>query len=434
MYWKVVFVVIIVCLPSSDGVDTWEDLKLFYSSYQSNTEGFSIIPIANLNLTMNISMDMELYSLGDFDSVNGQIKIAGALSMSWTDDIPDFLLNLSLFGVENSYLWPSDKIWTPDIVLLNAVDTTEKLGSSTYMVRITPKSSSKSFTVLWKPRVVVRASCSPDVTYFPFDRQICSFTYTPWNYLASEVTLGFNVFPWDISSYAENGAWALIETKTESYIKNSRSYNKYTITIERRYMFYAFNIIIPTLLLSAVTGFVFILPAEAGGRVGFSITCFLTFAVLLQTFMGFIPESSFPLSLMIVYLALMMICGAVINIIVILILRLYYKQEGIQVPRWLIFFIRLVNCSVCKKCCKACCKKKKKKRQKISNRMELMFIDDRYMYAPNDGDDGKGNDDHEIDWPYVGRMIDIFFFVAFLGGQAALSMFFLLPLGLHANN
>ncbi|KAK3610991.1 hypothetical protein CHS0354_017868 [Potamilus streckersoni] len=367
---------------------------------------------------------MALYSLGEFDAVNGLIEFAGALSMNWTDEIPEILGLTANVSAGTSMLWPSDSIWTPDIVLLNAVDTIEKLGSSTYMVRITVQTSSQPVEISWQPRVVVRASCSADVTYFPFDRQICSFTYTPWNYLASEVTLEISSSSWDLTSYEENGAWTVIETKTESYILNSKSYNKYTVTIERRYLFYAFNIIIPTLLLSLVTGFVFLLPAEAGGRVGFSITCFLTFAVLLQTLMNFIPDASSPLSLMTVYLALMMMFGALINILVILILRLYHKPEGSKVPRWLKIILRLITCSVCKVCCKACCEKmEKQSRQNIPDHTELTDVEDsKKEDAPPNEADVNADDDHEIDWPFIGRTVDAFFFVALLGGQAALSV------------
>ncbi|KAK3609161.1 hypothetical protein CHS0354_011347 [Potamilus streckersoni] len=435
MYWKVILV--IIYLPFTDGVDSWDDWKSFYKDYQTETSRYSgLIPISDNSQTMNVTIDMTLYSLGDFDSVNGQIEIAGALSVKWTDEIPEIYSFTANVSVETSMLWPSDKLWTPDIVLLNAVDTIEKMGSSTYMVRISTQSSDQALAVSWKPRVVVRASCSPDVTYFPFDRQICSFTYTPWNYRASEVTLEFLSSPWDLTSYEENGGWTLIETKTESYTQNSKSYNKYTITIERRYLFYALNIILPTLLLSACTGCVFILPAEAGGRAGFSITCFLTFAVLLQTLMSFIPESSSPLSLMTVYLALMVMCGAFINILVILILRLYHKPEGKKVPRWLSFIIRLINFSVCKIYCKGRCKSMKKKpKQKIPDHIELTDVEDCMKEeAPKDEADIDGDDNHEVDWSYIGRILDMFFFVAFLGGQAALSVFFLLPLGLRAKD
>jgi len=37
--------------------------------------------------------------------------------------------------------------------------------------------------------------------------------------------------------------------------------------------------------------------------------------------------------------------------------------------------------------------------------------------------------DEEIDWPTVGRLLDMFFFLSFIGGQSALTFFFLLPLG-----
>lgn len=42
---------------------------------------------------------------------------------------------------------------------------------------------------------------------------------------------------------------------------------------------------------------------------------------------------------------------------------------------------------------------------------------------------GNSDNNDEIDWPTVGRLLDFFFFLVFIGGQSALTFFFLLPLG-----
>ena len=64
----------------------------------------------------------------------------------------------------------------------------------------------------------------------------------------------------------------------------------------------------------------------------------------------------------------------------------------LQVPNWLQKFVRVVSCMVC-----------------------------------NCGKD-KNTEPEEIDWPAVGRLLDFFFFLAFLGAQSGFTVIFIIPI------
>ena len=107
-------------------------------------------------------------------------------------------------------------IWTPTVVLLNAVDTIEKVGDPAYKVRYQVSEGRAK----WQPRTLLKASCKPDVRYYPFDRQECSFTYTPWGYTSGEVYVEQAQSDWYLCDYTPNGIWTLIETKADTEMKN----------------------------------------------------------------------------------------------------------------------------------------------------------------------------------------------------------------------
>ncbi|KAL3869321.1 hypothetical protein ACJMK2_042022 [Sinanodonta woodiana] len=376
--------------------------------FLSNYGSAELIPINNFTKAKTVFMDMHLYSVNDFDAVSGQIKMAGALELSWVDE--SFTYDLSLKDTPVTFMCLSKHVWTPDIVLLNAVDTTSKIGDSSSVIRFTYPDR----TVRWKQRIIINAACQPDVTYYPFDQQTCTLIFTPWNYDNTELQLSFNSSEWQTDQYDANGVWSVFETKTETAVIDSLSVNKYTITIQRQSLYYSLNIIAPILLLAIITGFVFLIPADAGERMGYSSTCFLSFMVLLQMLMSFLPQASSPMSSLCVYIILMMMFSSFSTIATCLMLRVHLKPAENKVPKYLVIFLRVINCSICNKRCKSCAK--------WSNVVDVQIEN---TNNPNE----EAHEEHDIDWRSVGKLLDFFFFLLFLGIQAALTVFFLIPLG-----
>lgn len=376
----------------STAVANYETLYNFYDN--SGTSLTDIIPLNDQTRAMEVRVGLALDSLNGYDAVKGQIDISGSISLEWTDEASQLMATTDRFKyfTDDIIVIDYDKAWTPSLVLLNAVDTVKNVGDTTYKLRF----SMSNGTVTWRPRVLLRASCRPDVTYYPFDRQNCSFTYTAWGYTSNEIDLRVTRDEWDTSSYEPNGVWDIISTSSSVYRSSGSTYAKFSIIIERQPLYFTFNIALPILLLGLLNGFVFLLPAESGERVGFCITCFLSFVILLQTTMDYLPEIASPMSLLCFYIIVMMIFSMVINILTILMLRVYHKPPKEKVPGWLQKFVRVVSCMVCK-------------RHKDSD-------------APPE----------EIDWPSVGRLLDFFFFIAFLGVQSGFTVLFLIPVATGA--
>ena len=343
---------IYLCFTGTHGITRYithvQNYVNLLSSYY--TAGYSTVdmpPISNVSETMKVNVDVSLFAINGFDEVAGNIELVAALNMSWIDQMP--LITSVSFNIQDrdSFLVPYEMIWTPKLVLTNAVGDSSEVGDAAYMCRFNMRTNE----VIWRPRVIISGACTPDVTYYPFDRQTCSFSYTPWGFTAQELKLETSRNEWDRSSYQESGEWEIETTNTEVFNDNNQSYLKLTISIIRKPLYFAFNIVIPILVLCLLNGTVFLLPAESGERVGFSVTCFLSFVVLLNMIMDILPRSSNPISFLCYYLVVMMCTSGAMTLVTILLMRVYHKPEKSKVPKWMQWSVTFINCGCARLIC-----------------------------------------------------------------------------------
>ena len=471
----------------TDQIQNYVDLISLYSVNNISTKDF--IPLSDLSSPMNVTVDMTMFALNDFNEIAGNVELTGVLQMSWRDEIAlaNTVSGFSGFTYSvnrTSFLVPHHKIWTPKLVLSNSVDSISAIGDSAYMCRF----HMDTYLVQWSPRMLIRGACSPDVTFYPFDRQSCVFTFVAWGYHSDEILLSNSKSSWDLSSYEENGEWKIVETKTETFVSGTTSNLRLSLTIERKPLYFAFNIILPILVLCILNSMVFWLPAASGERVGFSITCFLSFVVLLNLIFEILPRSSSPISYLCYYLVVMMVFSGLVTGFVICEMNAFHKSEEEKVPDWLQKIMNVLTCHRCCKCRKNTVSDKQlqaenleqrnyfstnglsagqtphktenvnniapvmKRAQTYPNEKLQTVIDNEFvntdltnenernstydatvsrnMETPSSSD--KAPYDHEVTWVMVGNFLDKLFFIAFLGGQIFFSATFLLPLGFRA--
>ena len=333
-------------------VENYINLVSAYN-YDGEYSTVDVIPLEDVSRVMEVNVDLSLFAINGFDEVAGKMDLVVAMNMSWVDESP--LITSTKFSVvdRESFLVPYDKIWTPKLVLKNAVGETTEVGGNSYLCSF----NMKTYRVTWKPRVVISGACTPDVTYYPFDKQVCSFTYTGWDVLASEMLLASTSNEWDTTNYEPNGEWNIVKTSTEAAILDKQSIITFTIEVSRKPLYFAFNIIMPVLILCCLNSVVFLLPAESGERVGFSITCFLSFMVILNMVMEIMPRSSSPISYLCFYLVIMMCNSGAMTLVTILLMRVYFKPEKENVPKWISRTVTFINCGCARlKCCVLLCR------------------------------------------------------------------------------
>uniref|UniRef100_A0A915J6H1 Neurotransmitter-gated ion-channel ligand-binding domain-containing protein n=1 Tax=Romanomermis culicivorax TaxID=13658 RepID=A0A915J6H1_ROMCU len=129
---------------------------------------------------------------------------------------------------------------------------------STYHSNVVVYSNGK---IVWIPPGNLRSSCNIDIKWFPFDDQKCYLKFGSWTYNGFKLDLREMSKNIDISEYIENGEWALIDVPVE---RNVRRYHydsapeefidlKFYLHLRRRTLYYAFNMIVPSLLILLMT-------------------------------------------------------------------------------------------------------------------------------------------------------------------------------------
>jgi nicotinic acetylcholine receptor len=95
------------------------------------------------------------------------------------------------------------KFKLPDVVLYNSADDYNK-GFMQSKVMVKPDG-----LVFWSLPIKLRSSCKIDVTYFPFDDQVCVWKFGSWTYSGLQVDLISLKESGELTNYVVSGEWLL---------------------------------------------------------------------------------------------------------------------------------------------------------------------------------------------------------------------------------
>lgn len=181
---------------------------------------------------------------------------------------------------------------------------------------------------------LLKATCDIDISYFPFDTQTCQLKFTAWSYSKSFVRLVTSKEDKVIiseSDFSPNPMWTLVDSyASEAALDASVTY---TLILERRPLYYVINVILPIIMLSVVSIFVFLLPVKSGERASFAMTVFLSMAVFLTIVTSELPKNSSTASLLGIYLITMISLSTFITILSVFEIRLVARDEWRDVPK-----------------------------------------------------------------------------------------------------
>ncbi|KAI8495299.1 acetylcholine-gated cation-selective channel [Branchiostoma belcheri] len=186
---------------------------------------------------------------------------------------------------------PSRMLWTPDIVLYNNADDDFSSRMETNVAL--------DFTghIYWDSPAITKSSCEVDVSFFPFDRQKCRLTFGSWTYSGGQIDVLNESFTGDLTDYVRNAEWELVGMPTR---RNLIVYGccpepfpdvTFTIMLERKSLYYIFNLILPCMLISMLAPMSFYLPADSGEKVSLGITVLLALTVFQLVVAEALPPS-----------------------------------------------------------------------------------------------------------------------------------------------
>ncbi|XP_016421321.1 neuronal acetylcholine receptor subunit alpha-7-like [Sinocyclocheilus rhinocerous] len=284
-------------------------------------------PVLNDSAPIVVELGLTLLQIIDVDEKN-QVLITNAwLQLGWTDIYLSW--NPDNYPGVQTLRFPSNQIWTPDILLYNSV-----------------KIAGECFCAQWKAvnftlsqRGILKSTCYIDVRWFPFDIQKCDLKFGSWTHNGWLLDLQMQAV--DISTYIPNGEWDLVGVpgkRNELYYeccKEPYPDVTFTVTMRRRTLYYGLNLLIPCVLISGLALLVFLLPADSGEKISLGITVLLSLTVFMLLVAEIMPATSDSVPLIAQYFAsTMMIVGLSVVVTVLILQFHHHDPQGGKMPRW----------------------------------------------------------------------------------------------------
>uniref|UniRef100_A0A8C5PVK3 5-hydroxytryptamine receptor 3A n=1 Tax=Leptobrachium leishanense TaxID=445787 RepID=A0A8C5PVK3_9ANUR len=291
-------------------------------------------PVYDWRRTTTVYIDVMVYAILGVDEKNQVLTTYIWYRQFWMDEFltwdPAEFENVTQVSI------PTEKIWVPDILINEFVD----VGKSPDIPYVYVNHEGRVQN--YKPIQVVTA-CSLNIYNFPFDLQNCSLTFTSWLHTIQDINVSLWRSPEDVkedkSLFMNKGEWELLYVLSQyrEFVEHEDSFAemKFHVVIKRRPLFYAVNLLLPSMFLMVMDIIGFYLPPDSGERVSFKITLLLGYSVFLIIVSDTLPATAIGTPLIGVYFVVCMALLVISLTETILIVRLVHKQDlQPHVPEW----------------------------------------------------------------------------------------------------
>ena len=284
-------------------------------------------PVKKAEDTLDVTLEVQLKSMFDIDENDQTMTTMCLITMQWHDDFLKWSDGSFMKKVESIQVKQQD-IYVPDITIGNIVSGNWHMGDRQVTVRI-----DRDGLVTWSVNALIVSECEILVQYYPFDTQICSLDVTTEQSSQQEVHLINYNEEYNHSAlhlYGEDGTWDLLGYRIEDELSEDgmqRQITRFSFYLARRHSFYLVSFIAPVIFLTLTSCLVFVLPADAGEKMGTSITVLLAFAVYLTIVTDYLPDTSLQVSYLALYLTVLLGMCALSVVFTTFILHIYHYPE-----------------------------------------------------------------------------------------------------------
>ncbi|XP_061195213.1 neuronal acetylcholine receptor subunit alpha-6-like [Saccostrea echinata] len=291
-----------------------------------------IRPIFDQGQTLPMEVSLWISSINDVNDVAQKMVTTAYLAVTWTDDM------LTWNSTETGIYWMQfnqKDLWIPDIVLSNGFTAFKPLGGDFYFLYVDSDGS-----VSWYPYMVFESKCKIDVSFYPFDSQTCKIKFKTWSYSRYEVNLTVSEDKLGFYDFVENSVWEVTSTDAVNDFASYEPTVSFIVHLKRKSLYYIMNVFLPIIFLGILSPVVFIIPADAGEKMGYAVTIFLTFVVFLTIVSSNLPVNSDSVSYMGVYLIIKLLFGALIIVITSIQLRINHRKPEREIGKVFRAFVR----------------------------------------------------------------------------------------------
>uniref|UniRef100_A0A914WRM2 Uncharacterized protein n=1 Tax=Plectus sambesii TaxID=2011161 RepID=A0A914WRM2_9BILA len=311
-----------VCRADEHEYRLYEDLMRFYNPLER--------PVENNSFPVKVTIGLVLQQIVDMDEKNQMIQINAWVKYTWHDY--KLRWEPGEYGGVGDLRFPSGKIWHPDVLVYNSADSA---FDSTYHCNHVVYADG---TVLWVPPGIFRMNCNIDIKWFPFDDQSCFIKFGSWTYhgYALDLQPEDPANGVDVSEYLPNGEWLLMSSPVD---RNEKFYEccpepyvdvKFYLHLRRRTLYYWFNLVLPSMLISLMTLLGFTLPPEAGEKITLEITILLSVYIYMSMVAGMTPQTD-TVPLLGVFFTTCMTVVAASVVFTVVVLNLHYRTPDTHV-------------------------------------------------------------------------------------------------------
>ncbi|KAK4467828.1 hypothetical protein MN116_008751 [Schistosoma mekongi] len=320
-------------------------LKYLFDSSRIDAHNPIERPSANDTETLNVSVKFFLNQVMDVDEKNQVLTTIIWMELIWNDY--HFLWNPKEFGNITTLNLPYTAIWRPDILLYNCADEKfDRTFPTNTIIR-------NDGTVQWMPPGLFKSTCNIDILWFPFDEQSCILKFGSWTYYGDQINFQLQcinssqpdctqVGPVDLSEYSRNGEFHLSGASVRRYAQRYECCDydfvdvKIAIKLQRRALYYVFNLIVPCLLISGMALMVFMLPPDAGEKISLGVTILLSLTMFLQLVADKLPQTSEAIPLIGIYFSCTMFMCSLSIVFTVLVLNYHHRSSDCNtVPSWI---------------------------------------------------------------------------------------------------
>ncbi|KAK3106248.1 hypothetical protein FSP39_015984 [Pinctada imbricata] len=285
----------------------------------------SFRPVEHGRWKTEVYFEYILQNINNMNELDESLTTTGNLKIKWKDT--RLTWNTTKYSGQKLTYRSQQDVWKPDLVLSNGNSKIHELGNRFYFVVI-----HHTGDINWEPYEVLTTVCNMDMTYFPYDKQICYINFRIWSFSHTDVSIA-------AASHLKltttgNGIWAVEDTSSEVVLEDSHHTAKFKVVLRRKPQFFIFNVVLPIAILGLVSTVVFLIPVDSGEKTGFSMTVFLSFAVFISIVSAELPKNSDNYSLLSIYVVAEVLFSVFLLVISSIQLRLYHRKSTYIGPYW----------------------------------------------------------------------------------------------------
>lgn len=311
---------------SDDEYRLLQDLKERYDPIER--------PVQNHTEAVKVSLHLYLQQIVDVDEKNQVLTVVLWEEFRWFDY--KMRWDPREYGGIKKIRFPTGTLWRPDVLLFNSADENFDARFDVNFV------VNNDGSILYSPPALIKSSCKIDITWFPFDEQMCLLKFGPWTHQRYALDLCIDregireedkhKHSIDITYYVTNGEWDLISTpaniSTPPFGDQGDSFIElhFYIHIKRKIIYYGMNWIVPSVLFLLTNVLGFTMPAECGEKITLQTTNLLSVTVFLGMVADITPPTSDSVPIIAAFFSIAMVILGSSIIFTLLIINVHFRS------------------------------------------------------------------------------------------------------------